>query len=45
MMVRIKTIVLSLREKATRDDRMGLVKTIRLAANGIFVSGPQRMYI
>ena len=32
MTVRIKTIVLSLREKATRDDRMGLVKTRRLAA-------------
>ena len=32
MTVRIKTIVLSLREKATRDDYMGLVKTRRLMA-------------
>ena len=32
MTVRIKITVLSLRQKATRDDRMGLVKTRRLAA-------------
>ena len=32
MTVHIKTTVLSLRQKATRDDRMGLVKTRRLAA-------------
>ena len=32
MTVRIKTTVLSLRQKATRDDYMGLVKTRRLAA-------------
>ena len=32
MTVRIKITVLSLRQKATRDDRMGLVKTRRLMA-------------
>ena len=32
MTVHIKTTVLSLRQKAIRDDRMGLVKTRRLAA-------------
>ena len=32
MTVRTKITVLSLRQKATRDDRMGLVKTRRLMA-------------
>ncbi len=32
MTVHIKTTVLSLRQKAIRDDRMGLVKTRRVAA-------------